>query len=106
MNKKVVYFCINCHGLLKYYDSVKQILRTKNRKTTWVILPRFRCEKCHSIYRVLPDYILPYKQYEKEIIVGVIDGLISSDTLGYEDYPCEMTMTRWKDNVSRKLQLL
>lgn len=40
--------------------------------------------------------IYPYKQYESEIIDGVIEGLITCDTVGFEDYPCELTMIRWK----------
>jgi hypothetical protein len=55
------------------------------------------------MHRELPDYILPYKQYEIEVIMGVLEGLITCETLGYEDYPCEMTMFRW---LSQKAQLL
>jgi len=46
---------------------------------------------------------LPYKQYEAELIIGVLDGLITYETLGYEDYPCESTMLKW---LSQKQQLL
>ena len=31
-----------------------------------------------------------------KIIDGVIEGLITCDTVGFEDYPCELTMIRWK----------
>lgn len=44
----------------------------------------------------LPDYIFPHKHYEVEIIQGVLDGYITSDTLGYENYPCAETMEIWK----------
>lgn len=44
-----------------------------------------------------------YKQYESEIIAGVIEGLITCETFGYEDYPCEMTMIRWKAHKSQLL---
>lgn len=40
-------------------------------------------------------YIL-FKHYEADIIDGVVEGLIGPDTLGYEDFPCEETMKRWK----------
>ena len=30
------------------------------------------------------------------IIIGVIEGLITCETFGFEDYPCEMTMIRWR----------
>ena len=30
------------------------------------------------------------------MIRGVLEGLITSDTLGFEDYPCEATMANWR----------
>lgn len=94
--------CPDCGGQLKYYDSVSRIVRTKRRHTTWVKVRRLRCNKCRRLHRELPESICPYKQYEAEIIRGVLEGLITCETIGYEDYPCEMTMTRW--TASRNLQ--
>lgn len=51
---------------------------------------------CQTLHRELPDFIFPYKQYEAEVIQGVLEGFITTETSGYEDYPCEMTMVRWK----------
>ena len=96
--------CQICGTTLKYYDSVSRIVRSRARKTDYVKVPRFRCPHCGEIHRKLPENILPYKQYEAEIIRGVIEGLITCETYGFEDYPCEMTMMRWK--FSQKLQLL
>ena len=95
--------CPECGGALKYYDKVKRIIRTKNRTSKYIKIRRLKCTKCGSIHRELPDDIIPYKHYEAEIIRGVLEGLITSDTLGFEDYPCEMTMIRWK---MQKVQLL
>lgn len=88
--------CPNCGGGLKYYDSVPRIVRTKGRVTSQTTIRRLRCLECGGIHRELPEDIFPYKQYEAEIIQGVLEGLITSETIGYEDYPCEMTMLRWK----------
>lgn len=88
--------CPCCGGQLKYYDTVKRIVRTKRRATSNVKIRRFRCSNCKSIHRELPDFIFPYKQYEAEVILGVLEGFITSETLGFEDYPCEMTMLRWR----------
>lgn len=96
--------CPDCGGILKYYDSVPRIVRTKRRSTSWIKVRRLRCIKCGHLHRELPDDIFPYKQYEAEIIRGVIEGLITCETIGYEDYPCEMTMIRWKS--SHELQVL
>lgn len=95
--------CPGCGGDLRYYDSTKRIMRTKGRVTSWVIIQRLRCPECGKIHRALPNDILPYKQYEAEVIRGVLEGFITCETIGYEDYPCEMTMLRWK---TQKLQLL
>ena len=43
----------------------------------------------------MPDCLVPYKHYDSEIIVGVIDETITQDTLQFENYPCEETMKRW-----------
>lgn len=51
----------------------------------------------------LSELLVPYKQYEAEVIIGVLEGLITCETIGFEDYPCEMTMLRW---LSQKAQLL
>lgn len=98
------YLCSICGNKLRYYDSVPRVMRTKNRYTIWIKVQRFRCPSCGRIHRKLPDYIFPYKQYEAEVIRGVLEGFITCETYGYEDYPCEMTMIRWKN--SQELQLL
>ena len=87
--------CPRCTGYLKYYDSVQRIVRTKGRETNWISIRRLRCVKCGSVHRELPGYIFPYKQYEAEVITGVLDEIITCETIGYEDYPCEVTMARW-----------
>lgn len=96
--------CPNCGGYLKPYDKVQRLVRTKGRKSWYVRLRRMRCDNCHKIHRELPDFIFPYKQYEIEVIRGVLEGFITTDILGYEDYPCELTMIMWKK--SQKIQVI
>lgn len=88
--------CEKCGNDLKHYDRVTRIVKGKNGTKTYIHVERYKCSKCHTIHRVLPECVHPYKQYDAEIIDGVIEGLIDSDTLGFEDYPCEMTMKRWR----------
>ena len=95
MTIKDVSTCPKCGGTLKYYDNVRRIIRTKGGIKNWIKVKRFRCEVCNKIHRYLPDYIFPYKHYVAEIIQGVVKGDITVETLGFEDYPCEMTMKRW-----------
>lgn len=96
-------FCPNCGGKLKYYDSVSRMVRGKFRRVKHIKIRRLRCIKCKCIHRELPNCIFPYKQYDAEIIRGVIEEIITCETLDYEDYPCEMTMIRW---ISQKSQFL
>ena len=85
--------CPKCGGELKYYDKVERVVRTKGRSTKWVTVRRLRCCRCGMLHRELPEYVYPYKQYEMEVITGVLDGIITSDTLGYEDYPVPLMNT-------------
>ena len=87
--------CPDCLGELKYYDSVRRIVRTKYGKTNFVLIRRMRCDECNKFHREIPEFIFPYKHYEKEIIIGVVEGLITYNTIGFEDYPSELTMSRW-----------
>ncbi len=98
-----VLICPNCGASLKFYDNVTRIVRTRKRISRYIKLRRFRCCKCGRVHRELPEDILPYKQYEAEIIRGVLEGFITPETIGYEDYPCEMTMIRWKAQESQLL---
>lgn len=84
-----------CGGELRRYDSVNRIVKGKYGICTSVKICRMQCRTCGSVRRVLPDDILPFKQYSAEIILGVLERLITSDTLGFEEYPCEATMERW-----------
>lgn len=87
--------CPLCGGELQYYDKVFRKIRCKFKKIKKIQMNRVKCKKCGKIHRVFPDFILPYKQYEADIVKGVLDGIITPETLGFEDYPCEATMNRW-----------
>ena len=90
------YICKFCGGELKYYDKVPRMVRTKNREKSIIAVERLRCLTCNRINRYLPNNIFPYKQYDAKIIMGVIENRITSDIIDYENYPCEMTMARWR----------
>lgn len=88
--------CPDCDGELRYYDRVKRMVKGRYGAITNVYVRRLLCPVCHRTHRELPYYIFPYKQYDAEIISGVREGLITCMALGFEDYPCEMTMSRWR----------
>lgn len=89
--------CESCGTVLKYYDKVSRMVRTKNRDVTIINIKRYKCPSCHCIHRFLPNNVFPYKQYDARIITGVINGTITEEMIEYEDYPCSSTMNRWKN---------
>lgn len=75
--------CPVCSGELKYYDHVHRIMKGKEGTKQIIEVRRMQCKKCHKIHRELPDEILPYLHYERDIVVGVYNGWITPETLGY-----------------------
>ncbi|MBR1703164.1 MAG: hypothetical protein IJ716_14650 [Lachnospiraceae bacterium] len=99
MVKENVTICPKCGGKLKHYDTIRRRVLGKSRLEKRVFVERLRCLDCKSYHHAIPALIFPYKHYDAEIIQGVLDGYITPETLGYEDYPCEMTMTRWRARI-------
>lgn len=85
--------------MLKYRDSVKRIVRSKYGKKYFITIPRYIDTESGEIHRELPDNLLPYKHYEKNIIFGFVKGELSFDDLAFEDYPAEITVKRWSRNI-------
>ena len=63
------------------------------------MVERKRCtnQSCRRLHTVLPDFLVPNKQYGSDLIEDVIEEVITEDDPGYEDQPCGMTMRRWKN---------
>lgn len=80
---------------MAYRDCRKRIMRREGGRKDWICVRRFRCQKCGSYHVELPDCLLPYKHYQTEVVSGVLDETVTSDDLGYENYPSFMTMLRW-----------
>lgn len=91
--------CPKCDGELYYYDSVYRVVKSTGGVKKKILLQRLKCSSCGCTHRVIPNDILPYYRYEREVIQGVLDGLITSSTYGYEDYPCEQTMINWSQKL-------
>lgn len=95
--------CPLCGGVLKYYDKVKRIIKSKGGLVRKIKMKRFRCTTCRKLHRELPEDVVPYKQYEAEVVNGVREGFITPDVMGFEDYPCEVTMKRWSRELHPSL---
>ena len=81
--------CTKCNIKLKHYDKVKRIVKHYGGYKETIILNRMYCPRCRSVRRILPDYLLPYKHYDKNIADIDLDN-------HFEDYPSDSTILRWK----------
>lgn len=90
--------CARCGGAVRKYGTVKRMVRGAGGEKEWISVQRWQCLSCKYVWRELPDDMERFKQYRKSVIEGVRSGEINCDILEYEDYPCEMTMRRWRDS--------
>ena len=88
--------CPHCGTELVYRDTCSRHYRLGGGRKVWFSIRRLKCPHCRSLHRELPDILAPFKHYHIDIIMGMLDGSISTDNLSYEDYPCEKTVERWK----------
>lgn len=56
MIREDVMICPICEGALRYYDSVRRIVRTKYGKTDFVLIRRMRCCECNSFHREINEF--------------------------------------------------
>jgi hypothetical protein len=92
------YYCPICQSKLVHRDFRKRIMKAEGGITAFVAIERMKCtnDSCRRIHNVLPDFLVPYKQYTAEVISGVLDDVIYPDDIEDTSYPCETTMLRWK----------
>lgn len=88
--------CERCGGIMKRYDRVKRVIRVGDEGKKTIFVERYRCTVCGHMKRALPDGVVRFKQYTADVIQEVRNGSITPETIGYEDFPCEETMKRWK----------
>ena len=90
--------CCSCseEGILNFRDHVSRIGRRWGGIILWYEIPRGICPVCHSIQRILPTEMVPFKHYITQIIAGVLSGSISETELALMNYPAEMTARRWR----------
>lgn len=91
--------CPLCGGSLRPYGFKSRYIRGKYGKRREIRIKRYKCMSCGTVHNKLPEFVTPYIRYETDIFVGVLDGLITCCTLGFEDYPSELTMRRWSQKI-------
>lgn len=88
--------CVRCGGKCRKYGTVERAVKRGGGRKDAIRVQRWQCLSCGYVSRELPDDILRFKQYSKTVIEGVRSGEINESILEYEDYPCSMTMQRWR----------
>ena len=95
--------CPYCGTKLKFEDHVTRHRKIEGGSKEWFRIERHKCPAGCGLVRVLADFLLPYKHYDIDIIMGVLDGTVTPERKEFEDYPCEKTMQRWKDWMASNL---
>ena len=88
--------CPYCNNELKVRDSRKRHLILNNEKCEFN-LRRLKCVNCKKIHIELPDIIIPYKRYSKEMIKSAVF---------YEYTNCQAensTIYRWKNTLNNDI---
>jgi uncharacterized protein YbaR (Trm112 family) len=84
--------CPYCNGILKFRDRKRRsAIRKENNERCWYLLQRLKCKDCGKIHVELPDFMLPYKHYDAEMVQDTIDEK--------EENYCaadDSTIRRWK----------
>ena len=88
--------CPHCGGELVYRDTCSRHYKLGGGKRVWFRIRRLKCPHCNVLHRELPDVLAPFKHYRLDIIMGMLDGRLTTHDLKYENYPCEKTVERWK----------
>ena len=96
---KEIPHCPFCGKSMKFAHHADRHEKLAGGTMKWYLIEVWKCDGCtvQKMHRALPDFLAPYKHYNVDIITDVIDDVIGSDDPGYENYPSEKTMFRWKE---------
>lgn len=87
--------CPKCGREMIFRDKVNRRVKVEYGEVEFVSVDRFECKECGVVKRDLPNYILPYKHYRRDIVERFIAGEISQYDIFFEDYPCNTTIRDW-----------
>lgn len=72
-------------------DTVKRIVFRCGESCCLYRIRRLRCVSCRRIHRELPDFVLPFKNYDSQTVQGTLD--LTPDNCCNAD---DSTMRRWQ----------
>lgn len=78
--------CPNCKtGFAMWrYGFRHRKVRDFQGKPYRINLQRYYCPECHKIFVILPSFLIPFKQYDRETIAKVQNGLIQGCGASYQ----------------------
>ena len=71
---------------LVYRDTCSRHYKLGGGKRVWFRIRRLKCPHCKVLHRELPDVLAPFKHYRLDIIMGMLDGSLTTDDLKYENW--------------------
>ena len=73
------HICPICNAPLTLRDHKKRVWKKERGEKRWVIIRRFCCtnKDCNRLHNELPDFLIPYKHYEAQLIEDVIEGTVT-----------------------------
>ena len=86
--------CPDCGNSVGMHGTYKRKVIFTEFDVQTVNIIQVRCKKCKNVHAVIPDFILPKKQYNSETIRKTIEG---------KDFECvadDSTIRRWKQQVT------
>lgn len=91
MRSREIPYCPHCSREMN-------VVGSRNRKSTGLdgaektlIIRRLRCDSCEKIHHELPDFIVPYKHYDAQVIENILKG---SGKPAESCSPCEDSTAR------------
>lgn len=90
--------CPDCGCHFRPYGSAKRQIRLQFEEIRVTMVKRVKCIGCGHVHRVIPPGIVPFKQYEEDVIAGFVSGDLDSEDVGFESCPSDKTISRWRRN--------
>ncbi|MCR5147508.1 MAG: DUF6431 domain-containing protein [Eubacterium sp.] len=100
--------CPICGAPLAARDHKKRVWKKERGEKSWVMIRRLVCtnKDCNHLHNELPDFLIPYKHYEAQLIEDVIEETITEDDVVEMDYPSLMTIRVWMEWFQRNIHIL
>ncbi len=93
--------CTVCQQICIVIGSRRRHLIRKDGNHIILMIRRLYCKHCKKIHHELPDFVIPYKRYETDVIEAILDNHT-------DDVPCEASTIRrlgmWSDPMLKHLQ--